>query len=336
MAGENSPGHGIDPDHPLVIDLDATLVTAHSEKENAAPTYKRRFGFYPLMAFFDHGADGTGEAAAAVLRPGNAGSNTAADHITVTKLALAQLPSRSPDGRPGREVLIRTDGAGASHEFTAWLASQGLSYSIGFGLTAGIADIVDNLPEGAWTPAYDSEATQRDGAKVAELTHVVDLSSWPKGMRLFVRAEKPHPGAQLRFTDANGWRLTAFATNTERGQHAALELRHRRRARCEDRIRCAKDTGLANLPLHDFTQNEIWLAIVALACDLLAWTQTLALAGHEARKWEPKRLRHRLFTIGAIITRGARRTRLRLSAQAPHVAVAIAGTDRLQTIRLTT
>ncbi len=123
------------------------------------------------------------------------------------------------------------------------------------------------------------------------MTGLLNLSCWPAGMRVIVRKERPHPGAQLRITDADGHRITAFATNTSRGQLADLELRHRRRARCEDRIRVAKDTGLTNLPLHDFTQNQIWCAIVALACELTAWMQMLTLQGHQARRWEPKRLR---------------------------------------------
>src|SRR5207248_5948010 len=120
-----------------------------------------------------------------------------------------------------------------------------------------------------------------------------DLSGWPPGMRVIVRKERPHPGAQLRFTDRDGLRLTAFATNTTRGQLADLELRHRRRARCEDRIRAAKDTGLRNLPLHGFDANRIWCELVAMACELTAWMQMLALDG-QARRWEPKRLRLRL------------------------------------------
>src|SRR3954466_4621959 len=118
-------------------------------------------------------------------------------------------------------------------------------------------------------------------------------------MRLVVRRERPHPGAQLRITDLDGHRITAFVTNSTRGQLADLELRHRRRARAEDRIRNAKDTGLANLPLHDFASNQIWCALVALAGDLLAWMQALALTEHEAHRWEPKRLRLRLLTIPA-------------------------------------
>lgn len=160
----------------------------------------------------------------------------------------------------------------------------------------------------------------------------MDLAGWPAGMRVIVCKERPHPGAQLRITDPDGNRCTAFATNTRRGQLADLELRHRRRARCEDRIRAAKDTGLANLPLHDFTQNQIWCAVVALALDLLAWTQTLALAGHTARRWEPKRLRHRLFTIAGRVARHARQTVLHLPAHHPWAALAVQALTTLRAL----
>ena len=144
-------------------------------------------------------------------------------------------------------------------------------------------------------------------------TGLLDLTGWPKGMRVIVRKERPHPGAQLRFTDADGLRVTAFATNTTRGQLADLELRHRRRARCEDRIRNAKDTGLMNLPLHDTAQNKIWCALVALACELTAWLQMLALHDRPARRWEPKRLRLRLFSVAGRLARSARRVVLHLN-----------------------
>ncbi|GAA5117063.1 IS1380 family transposase [Haloechinothrix salitolerans] len=316
-AGKRAPDHGIDAEHPLVIDLDATLVTAHSEKENAAPTYKKSFGFHPLLGFVDHGDDGTGEPLGWLLRPGNAGANTAADHITVVAECLRQLPFTARGGRVGRKVLIRADGAGGTHDFVDYLTKQKLSYSLGFGLSDDIVARIGTIPAHVWTPAYDSDGDPRDGAWVADATGVLDLSGWPEGMRVVVRKERPHPGAQLRFTDVDGLRLTAFITNTARGQLADLELRHRRRARCEDRIRICKDTGLSNLPLHDFAQNQIWLAIVALAVELTAWMQLLALADHPARRWEPKRLRLRLFSIAGRIARHARRTRLRLSAHAP-------------------
>jgi hypothetical protein len=332
LAGEHAPGHGKDAAAPLVIDVDATLVTAHSEKEQAAPTCKRGFGFHPLWAFVDHGSEGTGEPLAVLLRKGNAGSNTVADHITVLRQALAQLPGGR---RPGKNVLVRVDGAGGTHELIAWLTRRRLAYSVGFSLPGDLASIQKTLaevPAAAWTPAYDADGQVRPGGWVAELTELFDLSGWPPGMRLIVRKERPHPGAQLRITDLDGHRITAFVTNTTRGQLADLELRHRRRARAEDRIRCAKDTGLSNLPLHDFTQNQIWCALVALAGDLVAWMQTLALTGHDARRWEPKRLRLRLLSLPARHACTGRRRLLHLAATAPFTALALqalAALDRL-------
>jgi DDE family transposase len=135
-------------------------------------------------------------------------------------------------------------------------------------------------------------------------------------MGVIVRRERPHPGAQLRFTDINGHRFTAFATDARRGQLADLELRHRRRARCEDGIRNAKDTGLRNLPLHGFAQNQVWCELVAMACELTAWIQMLGLQG-PARAWEPKRLRLRLFSAAGRLARGSRRLRLRIAATWP-------------------
>jgi hypothetical protein len=326
LAGDRAPDHAANAAAPLVIDVDATLVTAHSEKESAAPTFKRGFGFHPLWAFCDHGQDGTGEPLAFLLRRGNAGSNTVADHIGVLRAALAQLPGHEHGRRPGRNVLIRVDGAGGTHELIAWLTRRRLAYSIGFSLPGDLASIqakLASIPDDAWSPAYDADRQIRPGAFVAEATGLFDLSGWPPGMRLIVRRERPHPGAQLRITDLDGMRITAFVTNTARGQLADLELRHRRRARAEDRIRAAKDSGLANLPLHDFAQNQIWCALVALAGDLVAWTQTLALAGHDARRWEPKRLRLRLLTIPARYALTNRRRLLHLAASAPFTALAL-------------
>ena len=312
-AGEHAPGQNASVDAPLPIDVDATLITSHSDKEHAAPTFKRGFGHHPLWVFADHGADGTGEPLAVMLRPGNAGSNTAADHIAVVRDALRQLPG----SRRGKHLLIRTDGAGATHEFLAWLTARRLSYSVGFTLPDTFTKTLAKMPNKSWTPAYDGDGQVREGAWVADVTGLLDLKSWPKGMRVIVRKERPHPGAQLRITDLDGHRVTAFATDTQRGQLADLELRHRRRARCEDRIRNTKDTGLTNLPLHDFAQNQIWCAIVAIAVELTAWMQTLALAGHQARRWEPKRLRLRLFSIAGRLAHSSRRVRLHLSRHAP-------------------
>jgi Transposase DDE domain group 1 len=234
------------------------------------------------------------------------------------------LATHDPGYRVGRKVLIRTDGAGDTHTLIEYLAKRSLSCSIGFTLTETMVDKIGLIPRDVWTPAYDSDRQVRDGAWVAELTGLLDLTGWPVGMRVIVGKERPHPGDQLRFTDTDGPRLIAFVTNTRRGQLPDLELRHRRRARCEDRIRNAKDTGLRHLPLHGFDQNRIWLAIVQLAGELIAWTQMLAFDTAPARRWEPKRLRLRLFSIAGCIARHARSTHLRLSAHAPHVDVLIA------------
>jgi DDE family transposase len=325
LAAEAAPGAD---GGPVTVDLDATIVTAHSEKEQATPTWKKTFGFHPMTAWADHGGDGTGEPLAIVLRPGNAGSNTAADHIEATRLALAQLPARLR-----RRALIRADSGGGTHDFLTWLTrpSRRLHYSAGFTMTDEVCQAILQIPARAWTPACDAGGQVREGAWVAEITGMLDLSAWPAGIRVIVRKERPHPGAQLRFTDLDGHRFTCFATNTRRGQLADLELRHRRRARCEDRIRAAKDTGLRNLPLHGYAQNQIWCEIVALACELIAWMQMLALHA-AARRWEPKRLRLRIFTAAARLVRGGRRLRLRLSARWPWATQITAAFSRLQAL----
>jgi hypothetical protein len=325
LAGDTAPGAG---GGPVIIDLDATIVIAHSEKEQAAPTWKRTFGHHPMTAWADHGEAGNGEPLAIVLRAGNAGSNTAADHIEAAGLAVAQLPRHLR-----RKVLVRADSGGGTHEFLTWLTarSRRLHYSVGMTITETIAEATGKVPAEAWTAAYDGDGQVRDGAWVADITGLLELDSWPGKMRVIVRRERPHPGAQLRFTDVDGHRFTCFATDTRRGQLADLELRHRRRARCEDRIRCAKDTGLRNLPLKGFAQNQLWCEIVALACELLAWTQMLALAG-TARRWEPKRLRLRLFSVAGRLASSGRRLRLRLAGRWPWAAEITAAAARLQAL----
>jgi hypothetical protein len=312
----------------LVVDLDATLITAHSEKQDAAPTFKHGFGFHPLLAFADHGPDGSGEPVAMMLRAGNAGSNTAADHIAVTKAALAALPVPA-----SKKVLVRTDGAGGTRAYTNWLAGHRVQYSVGFTLPMDTPDLYHKIPEQSWTPALDADDQLRDGADDAELTGLLDLEGWPKDMRVIVRRERPHPGAQMRFDDVDGYRLTAFATNAKTGQHQRLELLHRRRARCEDRIRNAKDCGLNKLPLHGFGQNRIWLLITQIACSLLAWAQMLAFDSvNPARRWEPKRLRLRLITCPAELVRAARRTIVRYNQRHPWAATLAAALARLRAL----
>jgi hypothetical protein len=325
LAGQDAPGG----DGGLVtVDLDATIVIAHSEKEEASPTWKKTFGFHPMTAWADHGQDGNGEPLAVVLRPGSAGSNTAADHIETVRLALAQLPRGLR-----RRVLVRADSGGGTHEFLKWLTakSRRLRYSVGMVITEEIRSAILQVPADGWTPAYDGHGQVRKGAWVADITGMLDLDSWPARMRVIVRKERPHPGAQLRFTDIDGHRFTAFATDAKKGQLADLELRHRRRARCEDRIRNAKDSGLRNLPLKGYAQNQVWCEIVALACELMAWMQMLALTG-KARRWEPKRLRLRIFAVAGRLASSGRRLRLRLAERWTWAVQITAAATRLQAL----
>jgi hypothetical protein len=313
----------------VVVDLDATLIGAHSEKELASPHYKRGFGFHPMMAFVDHGPGGTGEPLAALLRTGKATANSAADQIAVLDAALAQLPEGSRS-----RVLVRGDSGAGVREFVHHVHDLGLQYSVGVYGRQPILDALAALPRQAWKKALDTDGQRREGALVAELTRWLPstFAGWPPGMRVIARKERPHPGAQLRITDDNGWRITMFATNTTGSTLAQLEVRHRSRARCEDRIRNLKDTGATNLPLHAFAKNQIWLELAQLASELITWTQILAFDDLPARVWEPKRLRLRILAVaGRIITTGRRRI-LRLSKRWPWTDLIIDGHTRLALI----
>jgi Transposase DDE domain group 1 len=274
---------GAHPDADLlVVDVDGTLLDAHSDKQGAAGTYKHGYGFYPLVAFLDRG-DGSGEALSGILRPGNAGSNTAADHLELVDLALAQLP------QPARTqpVLVRADTGGATHGLTDHLRARGIRFSISLPADERVRAAVLAVPETAWVPATDGQGQLRSGAEVAELA-TLELAGWPQGTRAICRREQPHPGAQLCFTDADGHRFQVFITDQPDPDLATLELRHRQRARVEDRIRGAKATGLRNLPFDLLRRNAVRLELVLMACNLGCWTQALLLdpgaaAGRRAR-----------------------------------------------------
>lgn len=313
---------GTDLGDVVVLDVDATIVVAHSEKEQAAPTFKKTFGFHPLAVWCDN----TEEFLAGMLRTGKAGSNTAADHITVLADAITQVPAAHR-----KKLLVRCDGAGASHDLLDWLTEQGkvrgrsLEYSVGFSITEKVRDAIELVPKHVWTPATDADGGVRDGGDVAELTGLLDLTAWPTRMRLIVRRERPHPGAQLSLLEErDGWRYQVVATNTthQPGQQLAfLEARHRAHARVEDRIRHAKNSGLGRFPSREFTINQAWLMVTAIAGDLVAWLRLLALTGNAAglATCEPKALRYRLLHVPARLTHGGRRRRLRIPATWPWV-----------------
>jgi hypothetical protein len=314
---------GMDPGF-YVLDFDGTLITAHSEKEGAAPTYKRGFGFHPLLVHLD----ATGEALAGKLRPGNAGSNTAADHVEVLDAALEQLPVDPHEV----EVVARADSGALSHGFVDACRERGVRFAIGYDLTETVRAAVLAVPERWWVPAVSADGVdERAGAEVAEITDLVDLSAWPEGTRAIVRREDPHPGAQLTFTDIDGHRFLVFITDLPDADIAYLEALHRGRGRTEQRIRDAKDTGLRNLPSENFAINAAWLAIVLTAQDLMVWAQFLCLEGELARA-EPKRLRYCLFHTAGVIARSGRRTRLRLADGWPWADELAAAFHRLRTL----
>jgi hypothetical protein len=318
-AREHAWDAGAAPER-IVVDIDATLITAHSEKDGAAGTFKRGFGFHPLLAYLDQSR----EALAGVLRPGNAGANTAADHIDVVELVLAQLP---PAVVEAAQIIVRTDSAAATHEFTDELRAARIAFLMGFDLTATIRNGILAQPETAWRPAIRQDGETREGAWVAEITNALDLDGWPVGTRVIVRRERPHPGAQLAFTDHDGHRFQATLTDLE-GDAVELERTHRARASAEDRVRTGKQTGLENLPFRDFDHNQIWLELSLIAQDLIAWTQALALDG-ELAICEPKTLRYRLLHTAARLVFHARRATLRLQRDWPWAGALAAAFARL-------
>jgi hypothetical protein len=318
---------GADPGF-YVIDLDGTLITSHSDKEGAAPTYKKGFGHHPLLAFLD----ATGEALAGILRPGNAGSNTAADHVQLLGMALTQLPVDPQTV----EVVARADSAALTHDFIDACRAAHVRFSVGHDLTEPIRNACLSVPERCWTPAITADGSDiRDGAEVAEITDRLDLSRWPEGTRAIARREEPHPGAQLTFTDVDGHRFQVFITDQTDADIAYLEALQRGRGRAEKLICNAKDTGLSNLPSADMAINAAWMAMALTAHDLLVWTQLVCLDG-ELAKAEPKRLRYCLLHTAGKIARSARQTRLRLAQHWPWADQLAAAFSRVHLLRLPT
>jgi hypothetical protein len=323
----------VDPPRELVIDFDSTFVESHSEKEDAAPTYKGGFGFHPLGAW----CDTTAEPLAAMLRPGNAGANDAEDHLELLDQAIAALPPCYQAGHEEgddpeeveHEILVRADAAGASHRFVAALADANIDFSIGFRINGQVRDALMLVQEEDWTPAIELGGDQREGAWVTELTGLIDLSPWPGRTRLICRRERPHPGAQLTLFDTDeGYRHTCFITNTD-GDATALELRQRGHARVEDRVRSWKDCGMANLPFEGFARNEAWMTVSLVAGALLSWTQLAVLDG-ELKKAEPKTIRYRILHVAAALVRRQRGLVLRLDENWPWATDLVSAFARLR------
>jgi hypothetical protein len=319
VARERAWSLGAAPDS-VTIDIDATLLTAHSDKEDAAPNYKGGFGFHPLIGYLDE----TEEALGGVLRPGNAGSNNADDHVKVLTDSIDQLPAAFQQGHhegddPAsvlHEILVRTDSAGASHGFVEALLERNCQFSIGFDIDVRVREALYLAQEEDWVPATERDGTNRDGAFVTELTELIDLSRWGENLRLIARRERPHPGAQLTLFDTQeGLRHQCFLTNST-GEIATLELRQRVHAHVEDRIRDAKATGMRNLPFRDVVPNDAWFQLALCATDLIAWTKALVLSD-ELKRAEPKRLRYTFLHVAARVIHGGRRVTLRIQKHWP-------------------
>jgi Transposase DDE domain group 1 len=263
-----------------------------------------------------------------ILRPGNAGSNTAADPIEVIDLALAQLPTAAQD----QPILVRADSGGATHALVDHLRQRGVRFSVSLPADERVRAAVLAVAADAWQPAVDADGQPRPGAEVAELS-TLDLSGWPAGTRAICRREDPHPGAQLSSTDADGHRFQVFITDQPDPDITTLELRHCRRARVEDRIRGAKATGLRNLPFDLWRRNQVWLELVLVAHDLLCWAQVLLLDG-DLKLAEPKTLRYRLLHVAARVIRHARRLIVRLQRTWPWATALAAAFARLRALPL--
>ena len=310
----------------LTLDFDASLVNVHTDKEKAAPTYKRGFGYHPLMVYLDE----TDEALASMLRPGSAGACTAADHIALLDAAIAQLPvlTKADDPDNGMDVLVRADTAGATHGFVDAIVAKRFELSIGFDITEAVRLAILEVPEAARQTPMTQDMEDREGTGVVEITPYLDLSAWPKGTRAIARREEPHVGAQLNLFDPGGWRHQVFITNSTDADIVYLEARHRGHARVEDHIKEAKDLGLLRSPGADFAANAAWLLIVGMAGDLMAWSQGLCLSGELAR-CEAKRLRYCVWHAAGRLVATGRRLILRLDAAWPWASEIAAAFERL-------
>jgi Transposase DDE domain group 1 len=306
----------------IVIRMDATIQIAHSDKQQAAGTFKGTWGHHSLTAWCDN----TSESLAFRLRPGNAGSNTAIDHTEVLDEAIAQLPARHR-----RNLLITVDGAGATLDLIEHITKlntapgRRVHYSVGFDLDHRGRAAIGQLSQTDWHQVLDHRGEPRDpdDAGVVELTGLLRrsvnkdrnkdrLASWPADMRIICRRERPSSGAQLSLMEqADGWRYQLIATNTPTGQAQFLEARHRPHARVEDRIRTGKNTGIGHLPSTSFAINQAWCVAATIACDLLCWLRLLCLDGPMA-KAEPKTLRYRLLHTAARLVRGQRKRKIKI------------------------
>ncbi len=328
----------------VVIDLDATLITAHSDKQGAAATFKKGYGFHPLGAWCSN----TAESLAMLLRPGSAGSNTVTDHIRVLGDAIAQLPAAYR-----RKILIRVDGAGATHDLLKHIvqmnrAWRSVKFTVGWTITDADEAAIDLLPADAWIDSLDPGGAAVSTAHVAELTGLNQrVQAWVKGLRLIVRRTRPSARHAKNLTDLEkrtGWRYQVVATNIGRiaglpGSHQPqwLDLLHRSHATVEDRVRTNKAMGLRNLPSKSWTVNQGWVLAANLAADISAWTRLLGLHDQpELADAEPDTLRYRILHLPAKLANHARRKILSVPDSWPWADAFALCWQRLTTLPQTT
>jgi hypothetical protein len=323
----------------LVIDMDATLITAHSDKEGAAPTFKKGYGFHPLGAWLAN----TAESLAMLLRPGNAGSNTFADHAAVLTAAIRQIPSRMRS-----RLLVRVDGAGASHELITHLLSlssrrRTVLFSCGWMITPADERAIAMLPAAARQAAVGQDGTVQEDKHVAEITHLMSRAAgWPAGLRWIVRRTRPSCRQMKNLTAferATGWRYSIIVTSIPAagipgvpGSHHAqfTGVLHREHAIVEDGVRRAKAMGLRNLPSKTWIVNCGWVLAANVAADLSAWCRLLGLYDQDDLKdAEPDTLRYRLWALPARLVRHARARVLKISRTWPWKEAFLACWQRL-------
>lgn len=319
----------------IVIDVDASLVETHSEKEGAAPTYKKHiFGLHPILVTVAN----TGEVLAVLLRPGNAGSNTVQDHITVLREAVAQLPA------PYRKkIIFRADGAGATKDLLKWIKTEAAAhgytwhYSVGFDVTEPVRQAITAVPAKVWAAAITPDNKIRTGAKVTELTGLLTLpNGWPENMRITARVEPLHPKHRKQASDIEkqrGQRFQATATDLPGHHYPRLDVFHRHHAGVESDIKDAKNLGLRRMPSHSFAINQAWCQAVTLAADLLAWLRLLVLDQNPAlRKATPAILRRELLQVPARLVHRARKRLIRLPDDHPHADDLILAWRKIRTL----
>jgi len=322
---------------PVVLDVDASLVEVHTDdKEGTGPTYKGGWGFHPLFLF----ADATGECLAEMLRPGNANSNTVADHVVVLDEALAQLPDEIARGHhagddpslASRDVVIRSDSAGCSEGFLSACRARNVGFSVVARRTAQVeAAILDAIGmEECWTAAIGQDGELREGSAVIELTSLVDLAKYPEGTRLIVRREPLHPGAQTSLFPSLQFRYWGHYTDQE-GAPVVLDAFMRAHAHVEDHIQRLKDSGLERFPFSSLEANRTWLFLVCCAGDLVRWFQLCCLDGALGVA-KPKALRWSVFHAPGRLVRSARREIVRILDGWPSAPALLSAYQRIALI----